>query len=1006
MQIQKSSTNKKQRKIGKRILKVASVFIVVLIVLVVFLIPVFVSSANGRNFILAKINNSIDGKTDFAGLSMGWLKGVRITDFSFNDSRGQTSVRVKQIATKPQYSSIMSGSVSLGETIIDEPRVEISLKAQQPKEIAEPGQKTTARTQSTLIVLPIKKMDLVINNGNVKVTDQQSKTVEVSKIDSRVNLRPPGQETSFTLHTIVASAGKESDIQADGRIIPGKAKGWTLKGTSGNVSVQVTDLDLPSLAPFLALAGVEVQAEGVISGSISSEVKDGRFENLSADIKAKNLDITAPSLKGDRLKTNTLDVHAKLKREQKMIHIESLDIATDWLKTQATGSVPATFDSFSEFLQSDSSLSGSFELDVAQVLSQMPHTFGVKEDMKVTSGTLSGMVSTTTKDGKTKVTGKASLEELKGTIDDKNITLEQPIKAEADITAEKDKVIFDKVGLTASFGKIDCTGTSEALKYNANINLASLQSELGQFIDTGKYKMSGELSTEGDASLRNDKITASGSSTVKNLRLSSAEGVSASEPMANITYSVVAEPNKSTLTVDSVKANASLGEVSIKDAVLPLNKKAAKPMTLAISANNVDLEKIQPFAVLLASFPKEMQLAGIAESDVSISSEKQGYRILTDATHMKNLKVSYPEKKPFEANDVLINFDADVNPEQKTINVKKLQLISPQIKIHKGEFSQVNKSDKTKLEGRLDCEYDWSAVSTLVAPYLPEDLSLEGQRKDTISFDSEYPTEQTDKLMENLNAKAKVGFAKAQYMGLNFGATDVDIQVQSGLLKIAPFSTTVNNGQFRFASETNLKEKPAIMKTTEPIQMAEDIQVSDEIARRLLKYVNPIFANAVNVSGLANFHCERLAIPLKKENENEVEVIGTISVNQLRMEGSDLLGQLLLLKGGNVPGQDFTINPTRFVLQNGLLQYEDMQLDVGDNPVNFKGTTGLDKRLNMTVTLPYTMTGRTARVGERTGDRISLPLTGTIDNPELDMGKLLKEQTIKKGLELLGELLK
>ena len=283
---------------------------------------------------------------------------------------------------------------------------------------------------------------------------------------------------------------------------------------------------------------------------------------------------------------------------------------------------------------------------------------------------------------------------------------------------------------------------------------------------------------------------------------------------------------------------------------------------------------------------------------------------------------------------------------------------------------------------------------------------MEGQRKDTIIFDSEYPAEQTDKLLENLNAKAKAGFTKARYMGLNFGPTDVDIQVQSGLLKIEPFSTTVNNGQFRFASETNLKEKPAIMKTTKPIQMAEDIQVSDEMARRLLKYVNPIFANAVNVRGLANFHCERLAIPLKKANKNEIEVIGTISVNQLRMEGSDLLGQLLLLEGKRVPGQDFTINPTRFVLQNGLLQYEDMQLDVGDNPVNFKGAIGLDKNVNMTVTLPYTMGGRTARVGEKTHDRISLPLTGPIDNLKLDINKLLKDQAIKKGLELLEDLLK
>ena len=47
----------------------------------------------------------------------------------------------------------------------------------------------------------------------------------------------------------------------------------------------------------------------------------------------------------------------------------------------------------------------------------------------------------------------------------------------------------------------------------------------------------------------------------------------------------------------------------------------------------------------------------------------------------------------------------------------------------------------------------------------------------------------------------------------------------------------------------------------------------------------------------------------------------------------------------------------------------------------------------MTVTLPYTTTGRTARIGKViSGERISLPLKGTIDKPELDLGKLLEEQ--------------
>jgi len=1000
MQTPKDLKEAPQKKKKKRILKLVSVFIVVLIVLVVILVPVLVSSGKGREIILAKINNSIDGKANFASLSMGWWKGIKVRDVSFNDSSGRTSIAVKHISTRPHYGSILFGDMSLGETIIDEPRVEINLKARRPKDTEKPEKKTTTEKQSVPIVLPVNKIDLVVKDGSLKVTDPQAGTVEITQISSKVNLRPPGERTDFDLAMIVPKQDHTSKISTKGQIKQGADIGWTFKGTSGDLTVKVDDLELGSLKPLLTWAGVELEAEGKVSADVKSEVKDGKLENLNADIKAEKLDITGPFLKGDRLKTSTLDVQAKLERQQKMINIENLDITSDWLTARATGMVPATFDSFSEFLKSDSNLSGNFDLDVAQVFSQMPKTFGVKEGMKVTSGKLSGAVSTSTKAGKRKVTGNASLEALKGTVDGKTIALEQPITAEAEITAEKDKVIFDKMDLASSFGNIDCSGTSELLNYTADADLSALQAQLGQFFDMGKYQFAGQAVEKGTITIKKRQITAVGSSTIKNLGITSKDGASISEPQVDIGFDVGYDRKSRIVDIKSLNTTASFGRVDINDGTFPLDTKAEKGVDLTVSAR-VDLQKAVPFAVMFTSFPKEMQLAGVAESEVSIIAEQQGYRVVTDATDINNLKVNYPGQKPFEANEVSIVFDAAVNPEQKTINVKKLELISPQIKIYKGEFSQVSKDGKTKLKGRVDCEYDWAAVSTITAPYLPQGLRLEGQRKDTISFDSEYPADQKDKLLENLNTKANVGFAKAEYMGLHFGPTDVDFQIQDGLLKIAPFSTTVNNGQFKFASEANLKDKPSLLKTTEPIQMAKDIQINKEMARRLLKYVNPVFANLVNVSGVTNFHCERLAIPLEKVNKNDIEVIGTISGDKIRLEGSDLLGKILSLVGGNVRGQDCIMHPTRFVLQNGLLKYGDMQLDVGDNPVNFKGVIGLDKRLDMTVTLPYTMSGRTVRVGDKASDRISLPLTGTIDKPELDWGKLLKDQAIKKGVELL-----
>jgi hypothetical protein len=107
-----------------------------------------------------------------------------------------------------------------------------------------------------------------------------------------------------------------------------------------------------------------------------------------------------------------------------------------------------------------------------------------------------------------------------------------------------------------------------------------------------------------------------------------------------------------------------------------------------------------------------------------------------------------------------------------------------------------------------------------------------------------------------------------------------------------------------------------------------------------------------------------------------------------------------------VRGQNITISPAKFVLRDGFLRYDDMEMIVGDNPVNFGGVIGLDRSLNMRVTLPYTTRGETVRVGKEVkGERILLPLRGNLNKPELDLSRLLEEQLIPQLNELLeGEL--
>lgn len=296
--------NKTKPVAKKRPLKIVLTIIlgllVVLVLAVLFVVPAFLSSQTGRETILSRINNSIEGKADFKNLSMSWWKGIKVTDISFKDNAGQTSVSVKGFSTKPSYGALLTGNLAFGETIIDEPRIEINLKKQAEEQgrITEP--KAPAAKEAEPMALPIKRIDLIVNNGDVKVTDSKAGTVELSKINSHIQLMPPGQQTNFGVKMTVGQQDKGSDINVNGNVKP-PSKGWTLKGTTGDLTVEVNELNLATLAPLLALAGVDINVKGNISADVKTEIKNGQIGNTVAAIRGENLNVSGAALKGDRL---------------------------------------------------------------------------------------------------------------------------------------------------------------------------------------------------------------------------------------------------------------------------------------------------------------------------------------------------------------------------------------------------------------------------------------------------------------------------------------------------------------------------------------------------------------------------------------------------------------------------------------------------------------------------------------------------------------------------------
>jgi len=992
MQIPKNQNRKKiypkKKKIARRALFWLLFALFVLMVFLILFLPVFVSSQKGNKIILAKINGAIDGTLDFSSLEMSWRRGIGIKELKFIDGTGRFLVNVKKIQTRPHYFSLLSAAPSFGRTLIDEPDVDINLK----KPFTE---KTKADVQGNAdrkkVILPVKEIDLAVNNGSLKVTDQSGQKTELDSINSKLDLKPAGKQTSFDINLSLSNQDKQSKVSAQGQLTPKKQTGWSLEGAKGSVTVEFNDLDIESLGPFFALAGVDVQAKGTTSAKLYTEIKDGRVEKFSGSIKADNFDVAGPILKGDRIQTNTLDVNVKLARQREMINIENCDIDADWLKAQVTGTVPTTFASLEEFLNSDSDLQADFDCQVGAVLSQMPATFGIKEGMQITSGSLKGNVKTSTRQDKRGIEGQANLVGLAGIVDGKNVSLSQPVAIAANVTADDQMIRLDNLDVSAAFAKLNCSGTDKQLNLSADADLSKLQAELGQFFDFKGYKIAGVVSEQGKVTIDKDKIGFAGSSQVTQFGLTSKK-TTAIEPEADIVFDLEYRKNDGILAISKLNTTAALGKINIKDSVIVINKESKKQSQINISAESLDLQKLRPFAVMFTSLPEETKLAGIAQSDILITRKNDDYEIKTDNTKIKNIVVGYPGRKDFVQNEALLVANGKFNLKEKTyaVNAGLTGLINI-----KGGYESSLDGNTRNVKGQADLEYNWSSLSTITAAYLPKDLTIEGQRKDSIEFSSQYPADKPDLLFANLNANINSGFEKLRYTGINLGKTEPKIEIEKGLLKIEPITTIANNGKLNFAAQADLKTKPVLLKTTGPMKIIENFEINDEIAKKYLPYFNPIFADSFNVTGKTNLQCETLIVPINAGDNKDIDIAGTFSVEQLKLQTSQkgLLGQLYSLLGKPLPGQTITVRPTKFTLKNGFVHYDDMQVDVGDNPVNFRGTIGLDRTLDMQVTLPYTLEGTTVRIDKQTGaKRITLPIKGTIDNPELDVEKFLELQ--------------
>lgn len=618
-----------------------------------------------------------------------------------------------------------------------------------------------------------------------------------------------------------------------------------------------------------------------------------------------------------------------------------------------------------------------------------------------TGGVLNADADVKIADGRfERILTKATLTDFKRIADGKETVLREPVVIDADVSSKDDIIVIHQFSFDSSFCNVSCSGSGNTVDYNATADLRGLTDFGDQFVDLGEYDFSGSVSSKGMLAFEKTGIKVSGQGLAERLVINKGK-LTTPATTANLGFDIQTDTDKNVATVKSASIMADPGRIEIANSVFPLGDKSGE-IEMGLSAE-LDLKKIQPFLGLAVEIPEGMTLGGRLISEASINGKGSRYKLVTKKTNIDNLLIVSRDQEPFQQKSVRLMADIVCDTQEKEITINDLLLEGAQgeslIKVLKGKFNQSSSNDKTKVSGELEAQYDLATVSALASPFMPQGLAMEGKRTTNLKFNSEYP-KGTDQFLANLNGNTSLGFDKAQYKGMNFSKANLQLDVNQGLLTLDLPATKVNDGTVNFAGNINFKEKPPTLRMAKPSQLAQKVRLNKEISGKLLMFLNPIFVGASEIEGFGDFYCEKMSIPLGSNAAKEdIEVTGTVALDKVRLKGKGLLGQLI--KSYDI----LEVTPTRFVLQDGFVNYDDMAILVDNRSLNFAGKIGLDKSMDMTVTLPLTY-GKVLGTGDESTSRITLPIEGTLDNPKInegrlieDAGKKLLEDQLKKGLE-------
>jgi len=500
------------------------VMLVLLSVLVLFA-PTIISASGLWKSLLTAAAPDLADKIQIGSLSLAWWSPVSVSNLTVRDEQG-TLAEAPLVRSHRTLWQLATGYPDLGTFEITEPRANVVLR--QDGSNIEDFLAKLPQDESDGKGSPPMKIGLVLTRGTIGLDDAVAgrqwslENVNLDLTWPTAIDQPKSGKLTATVHSSPHAPREETvsrsetttmgDLSAEFSWQPGAGDALTMG--AGQAEIKLGALPTELLEGALRRFVIDIRPQGAVTldaGYVWTE--DGKSQHLVLrQLAAPQIVIASPALLGgDTLAANISTGRADVLIAGDKLDIKQLQLVSNLAQVSGKGSASLAAPTDA----SDVEITG--QIDLAQLVRQLPGTLRMKQDTQLTSGVVQVTLVNRLEATGRRWQGSLKTDRLQATAAGRPIQFDEPLAIDFAVRLTEQGPIIDQLEGKASFLNLNGQGSLAGGSVTANADLDRLVAELGQLIDWRDIQLAGRLGAKIEWNQgQNDAWTAKADARVQN----------------------------------------------------------------------------------------------------------------------------------------------------------------------------------------------------------------------------------------------------------------------------------------------------------------------------------------------------------------------------------------------------------------------------------------------------------------------------------------------------------